>query len=113
MAILYIILNDKKIKFKELFKWKSGHLSNGRLFLATNVFIHLFIILEALSLIGYSMGTTIQFILLSLRPDYEQYFRPFIALAPVAFLGLTKSIIFPALAPLGEVPVIRSSLKRV
>ena len=51
------------------------------------------------------MGTTQMFALLSLRPDYEQYVRPFIALAPVAYLGNNKNDNSRVLAKLE--PVLR------
>ncbi|CAG2110162.1 unnamed protein product, partial [Medioppia subpectinata] len=57
-----------------------------------------------LSYIGHSLGTTQLFILLSLQPEFEQFFRPFIALAPIAYLGNTLSL-FKALAPIE--PLVR------
>ena len=45
---------------------------------------------ESLSLIGHSQGFTQPIILLSLRPEFEQYLRPFIGLGPVAFISNTR-----------------------
>lgn len=41
--------------------------------------------------VGYSQGTAIMFALLGLRPEYAQVVQPFIAMAPVAFVGHNKS----------------------
>lgn len=41
--------------------------------------------------IGHSMGTTMNFVLLSEKPEYNEKIRLFIALAPVAFMTHIKS----------------------
>ena len=41
--------------------------------------------------IGHSMGTTMAFAMLSLRPEYNNYIKAVFALAPVAFMGNVKS----------------------
>ncbi|KDR15390.1 lipase 3-like [Zootermopsis nevadensis] len=44
-----------------------------------------------LSYVGHSMGTTMFFALMSVKPDYNAKIRHMVALAPVAFLRNTKS----------------------
>jgi pimeloyl-ACP methyl ester carboxylesterase len=44
-----------------------------------------------LSYVGHSMGTTMFFVLMSKKPEYNAKIRHMIALAPVAFLRNTKS----------------------
>ncbi|CAG2172003.1 unnamed protein product, partial [Oppiella nova] len=44
------------------------------------------------SYIGHSLGTAQMFVLLSLVPDFERFIRPYIALAPIAYLGNIESI---------------------
>ena len=58
----------------------------------------MFVQLGTLSLIGHSQGFTQPLILLILRPDFEQYFRPFIGIGPVAYLKEIRSV-FKDLAP--------------
>lgn len=41
--------------------------------------------------IGHSMGTTMNFVLLSEKPEYNEKIKLFIALAPVAFMTHIKS----------------------
>lgn len=41
--------------------------------------------------VGHSMGTTMNFVLLSEKPEYNEKIRLFIALAPVAFMTHIKS----------------------
>lgn len=41
--------------------------------------------------IGHSMGTTMGFVLLSEKPEYNDKVKLFIALAPVAFMTHVKS----------------------
>ncbi|KDR15392.1 Lipase 3 [Zootermopsis nevadensis] len=45
-----------------------------------------------LSYVGHSMGTTMFFVLMSLKPEYNAKIRHMVALAPVAFLRNTKSL---------------------
>ncbi|CAG2174168.1 unnamed protein product, partial [Oppiella nova] len=47
----------------------------------------------SLPYIGHSMGSTIMFVLLSLEPDFQRYIKPFLAFAPIVFMGNTGSII--------------------
>ncbi|CAG2106679.1 unnamed protein product [Medioppia subpectinata] len=47
---------------------------------------------DSVSYIGHSLGTAQMFALLSLVPDFEQFIKPFIALAPIAYLGHIESI---------------------
>jgi pimeloyl-ACP methyl ester carboxylesterase len=42
--------------------------------------------------VGHSMGTTMFYVLMSLKPEYNTKIRHMIALAPVAFLRNTKSL---------------------
>jgi predicted alpha/beta hydrolase len=42
--------------------------------------------------VGHSMGTTMFYVLMSLKPEYNAKIRHMIALAPVAFLRNTKSL---------------------
>ena len=48
--------------------------------------------LESLGYIGHSLGTDQMFALQSLIPESGRLFKPFIALAPVAYLGGIWSI---------------------
>ncbi len=48
--------------------------------------------LESVGYIGHSLGTAQMFVLLSLIPEFEIFIKPFIALAPVAYLGNIDSI---------------------
>lgn len=41
--------------------------------------------------IGFSQGTSVMFALMSLRPEYANIVRPFIAMAPITFVGGIKS----------------------
>lgn len=41
--------------------------------------------------IGHSMGTTMNFVLLSEKPEYNEKIKLFIALAPVAYMTHIKS----------------------
>lgn len=41
--------------------------------------------------VGYSQGTTSMFALLTIRPEWAAIVQPFVALAPVTFLGNTRS----------------------
>ncbi|XP_054154612.1 lysosomal acid lipase/cholesteryl ester hydrolase-like [Oppia nitens] len=47
---------------------------------------------DYITYIGHSLGTASMFVLLSLVPDFQQFIRPFIALAPIAYLGHIESI---------------------
>ncbi|XP_059621164.1 lipase 3-like [Phlebotomus argentipes] len=53
-----------------------------------------------LSYVGHSQGTTSLFIMLSLRPEYNNVIKSAHALAPVVFLKNLKSPLIRALAPL-------------
>ncbi|XP_054158292.1 gastric triacylglycerol lipase-like [Oppia nitens] len=65
--------------------------------------------------VGHSMGSTIMLILLSIDPDYHQYLKPVILMAPVAYMSHTNailrtliplvSILSKLIAPLG-LPVV-------
>lgn len=48
---------------------------------------------EQIHYIGYSMGTTIFYIMGSERPEYQLLIRSQISLAPIAFLYNTRSIL--------------------
>jgi pimeloyl-ACP methyl ester carboxylesterase len=41
--------------------------------------------------VGHSMGTTMSFVLLSEKPEYNDKIRLFVALAPVAYMSHIKS----------------------
>lgn len=41
--------------------------------------------------VGHSMGTTMAFALLSMRPEYNEKIRAAFALAPVAYMSKVKS----------------------
>lgn len=41
--------------------------------------------------VGHSMGTTMNFVLLSEKPEYNDKIRLFVALAPVAYMSHIKS----------------------
>lgn len=56
----------------------------------------------SLGYIGHSQGTLIMFGLLSHQPQYADIVKPFIALAPVAYVSAIKGLI-PALLPLRHV----------
>ncbi|XP_061719994.1 lipase 1-like [Cydia pomonella] len=63
---------------------------------------------QSIRTIGHSQGTTIHFILLSTRPEYNEKIKGFIALAPVAFL----SNLIPPLSTLTKAwPAINKFLK--
>jgi lysosomal acid lipase/cholesteryl ester hydrolase len=51
---------------------------------------------------GHSMGTTMMFVLLSVRPEYNAKIRLFVCLSPVAYMSHMRSTIFRILyGPLG------------
>lgn len=41
--------------------------------------------------VGHSMGTTMSFVMLSLRPEYNEKIQAAFALAPVAYMSKVKS----------------------
>ncbi|XP_054158289.1 lipase 3-like [Oppia nitens] len=47
---------------------------------------------SSVAYVGHSMGTTSMLVLLSLEPDYHQYVKPVILMAPIAYLSHTKSL---------------------
>ncbi|XP_057339939.1 lipase 3-like [Microplitis mediator] len=49
--------------------------------------------------IGHSQGTSVLFVLLSERPEYNEKIRKFVAYAPIAFVGDVQSPIITALVP--------------
>lgn len=49
---------------------------------------------QSLSYVGHSMGTTMMFVLLSVRPEFNEKIRVFVCLSPVAYLGNVKSDLF-------------------
>lgn len=49
--------------------------------------LHLLTQLASLAYVGHSLGTDMMFALQSLMPEIGQLVRPFIALAPIAYLG--------------------------
>ena len=53
--------------------------------------------------VGHSMGTTMFYVLMSLKPDYNTKIRHMVALAPVAYLRNTKSLfaVFTKFVPKG------------
>lgn len=54
---------------------------------------------KKLNYIGHSQGTSILFVLLSERPEYNDKINKFIAYAPIAYVGNVQSPIIRALAP--------------
>ncbi|KAK6625800.1 hypothetical protein RUM43_006099 [Polyplax serrata] len=52
--------------------------------------------------IGHSMGTTMFFVLMSTRPEYNRKIEVGMLMAPVAYLKHTKSPLFRLFAPLGN-----------
>ncbi|XP_049818492.1 lipase 3 isoform X2 [Aethina tumida] len=46
---------------------------------------------QKLFYVGHSQGTTVYFVLNSLRPEYNDYFHAMAALAPIAFLSTKKN----------------------
>ncbi|XP_054157364.1 gastric triacylglycerol lipase-like [Oppia nitens] len=48
---------------------------------------------ESIGYIGHSLGTSMMFQLLSTQPEYTSIIRPYIALAPVAYVGAIESLI--------------------
>ena len=51
---------------------------------------------------GHSMGTTMMFVLLSVRPEYNSKVLLFVCLSPVAYMSHMRSTIFRLLyGPLG------------
>lgn len=52
--------------------------------------------------IGHSMGNTMMFVLLSMRPKYNDKVKLFVSLAPVAYMTHLRSMVFRILyGPLG------------
>jgi predicted alpha/beta hydrolase len=47
---------------------------------------------KSLYYVGHSMGSTMFYVLMSMKPEYNAKIRHMIALAPVAFLRNTKSL---------------------
>ncbi|XP_054158291.1 lipase 3-like [Oppia nitens] len=47
---------------------------------------------SSIAYVGYSMGSTIMLILLSVEPDYQRYLKPVILLGPTAYMSHTKSL---------------------
>lgn len=57
---------------------------------------------QKLIYIGHSMGTTMMYVLLSVRPDYNDKINLFVSLSPVAYMSNMKSALFRFLyGPLG------------
>lgn len=56
--------------------------------------------LDSLGYIGHSLGTDQMFVLQSLMPEVGQIIRPYIALAPIAYLGNIWSVVRP-FVPIG------------
>ena len=48
---------------------------------------NIFLLLESLAYVGHSLGTSSMFALQSLMPEIQNLVQPFIALAPVAYIG--------------------------
>lgn len=44
-----------------------------------------------LTYVGHSMGTTVFFVMCTMRPEYNQKIHQMIALAPIAFMSHTRS----------------------
>lgn len=59
-----------------------------------------FSFLDSLGYIGHSLGTDQMFVLQSLMPEVGQIIRPYIALAPIAYLGNIWSVVRP-FVPIG------------
>lgn len=64
--------------------------------------------------IGHSMGTTMFYVMASVRPEYNAKIRLMISLSPVAYMGHIKSTVFRVLyGPLGvSIPVKSSDINR-
>lgn len=56
--------------------------------------------MQNLNYVGHSQGTTSFFVLTSLHPEYKENIEEVFALAPIAFLGNSKSIMINILAKL-------------
>ncbi|KAL1139606.1 hypothetical protein AAG570_006588 [Ranatra chinensis] len=53
--------------------------------------------------IGHSMGTTMMYVLLSVKPEYNNKIRLFVSLSPVAYMSHMRSTLFRVLyGPLGQ-----------
>jgi lysosomal acid lipase/cholesteryl ester hydrolase len=48
---------------------------------------------DSIGYIGHSLGTTMMFQLLSTQTEYSRIIKPFIALAPVAYVGNIEALI--------------------
>nr|ALX00066.1 lipase 3 [Melanoplus sanguinipes] len=58
---------------------------------------------EKIYYIGHSMGTTMFYVGMSLKPEYNQKIRAMFSLAPIAFMNHMTSPLFQILAPLTPV----------
>lgn len=57
---------------------------------------------QKLYYIGHSMGSTMMYVLLSVRPEYNSRINLFVSLSPVAYMSHIRSSVFRILyGPLG------------